>query len=61
MKYRSAILALLLIGGMLPNLHGEGRPNILLILSDDHSLPHLVAYGCENCRRFGITPTSVVS
>ena len=31
------------------------RPNILLILSDDHSLPHVGAYG-GNCRQLGLTP-----
>ncbi len=34
----------------------EDRPNILLILSDDHSVPHLGCYGSENCKRFNITP-----
>lgn len=32
------------------------RPNILLILSDDHSLPHLGCYGNENIKKFNITP-----
>ncbi|MBT5901444.1 MAG: sulfatase [Opitutaceae bacterium] len=32
------------------------RPNILLILSDDHSAPHLGAYGDPNCKKFGLTP-----
>ena len=31
-------------------------PNILLILSDDHSYPHLGAYGDANCQRFKLTP-----
>ena len=34
----------------------ETRPNVLLILSDDHSVPHVSCYGGENCRRFNITP-----
>ena len=34
----------------------HGRPNILLILSDDHSAPHLGCYGSQNCKRFNITP-----
>ncbi|MEM8910936.1 MAG: sulfatase-like hydrolase/transferase, partial [Planctomycetota bacterium] len=33
-----------------------GRPNVLLILSDDHSVPHVGCYGSENCRHFNITP-----
>ena len=32
------------------------RPNILLILSDDHSVPHVGCYGGENIKRFDITP-----
>ncbi|MEO0445975.1 MAG: sulfatase [Verrucomicrobiota bacterium] len=36
--------------------YAQDRPNILLILSDDHSVPHLGAYGCPNCERFEITP-----
>ena len=32
------------------------KPNILLILSDDHSVPHLGCYGSVNCKRFKITP-----
>ena len=32
------------------------RPNILLILSDDHSAPHLGSYGDRNCQEFGLTP-----
>ena len=33
-----------------------GKPNVLLILSDDHSVPHVGCYGSENCKRFNITP-----
>lgn len=32
------------------------RPNILLVLSDDHSVPHLGAYGGSNCLKYGLTP-----
>ncbi|MEM1297417.1 MAG: sulfatase, partial [Verrucomicrobiota bacterium] len=32
------------------------RPNILLILSDDHSLPHVGTYSGGNCAQFGLTP-----
>ncbi len=45
------IAAFLLVTG----LRAE-RPNILLILSDDHSVPHLGAYGDPNCVKFDITP-----
>ena len=34
----------------------SARPNILLILSDDHSVPHVGAYGDANCQRNNITP-----
>ena len=37
-------------------LGGESPPNIHLVLSDDHSIPHLGCYGSENCIRFDITP-----
>ena len=32
------------------------RPNVLLILSDDHSVPHVSCYGDKNITRFRITP-----
>jgi len=32
------------------------KPNILLILTDDHSVPHVGCYGDENCLKFNITP-----
>ena len=32
------------------------QPNVLLILSDDHSVPHLGSYGDPNCRNLGLTP-----
>ena len=35
---------------------GQEKPNILLILSDDHSVPHVGYYGDENCLKFNITP-----
>ncbi|MFR9592033.1 MAG: sulfatase [Rikenellaceae bacterium] len=34
----------------------QQQPNILLVISDDHSFPHLGAYGDENCLNFNITP-----
>ena len=36
--------------------HEASRPNVLLILSDDHSVPHVGCYGDDNCKRFNITP-----
>jgi N-sulfoglucosamine sulfohydrolase len=38
------------------HLAAAERPNILLILSDDHSVPHVGCYGDANCQRFAITP-----
>ena len=35
---------------------GGEKPNILLVLSDDHSLPHVGVYGCTNCKEFSLTP-----
>lgn len=35
----------------------DARPNVLLILSDDHSVPHVGCYpNGDNCRRFNLTP-----
>jgi arylsulfatase A-like enzyme len=34
----------------------QSRPNVLLILSDDHSFPHVSCYDDENTKRFKITP-----
>lgn len=39
-----------------PSNAASGKPNILLVLSDDHSVPHLGCYGNQNCKRFNITP-----
>lgn len=46
------VLGLLFLG---PSVFAV-RPNILLILSDDHSAPHLGSYGDPNCQKFGLTP-----
>ena len=40
----------------LPSPAVAEKPNVLLILSDDHSVPHLGCYGSSNCKRFNITP-----
>ncbi len=52
---KRSLLACLLIF-LFSFAHSTDKPNILLILSDDHSLPHLGAYGCANCTTFGLTP-----
>ena len=31
------------------------RPNVLLILSDDHSFPHISCYGDKNITRFRLS------
>ncbi len=37
-------------------LIGVEYPNVLLILSDDRSVPHAGCHGDENCKRFINTP-----
>ena len=37
-------------------LASPSRPNVLLILSDDHSAPHVSCYGNANTTQFNITP-----
>ncbi len=49
------LLNFLFVANTLVAAKGE-RPNILLILSDDHSAPHVGAYGDANSQRFNITP-----
>jgi len=39
-----------------PSAFASDRSNILLVLSDDHSMPHLGCYGDANCRRLNLTP-----
>jgi len=34
----------------------KAKPNILLVVSDDHSIPHVGAYGDANCLKNQITP-----
>ena len=51
------LLALLSLCAATASLATEQtRPNVLLILSDDHSVPHLSCYEDENTKRFRITP-----
>jgi N-sulfoglucosamine sulfohydrolase len=45
-----------LLGLVVTTFAAAERPNILLVLSDDHSLPHLGAFGDANCQRLNLTP-----
>lgn len=50
-------IAVLLLSACSATGRANDRPNILLILSDDHSVPHVGCYpGGKNCRRFNLTP-----
>ncbi len=55
MKLSTTITLFWLLATLLASASSP-RPNILLILSDDHSLPHVGAYGDPNCRSFNLTP-----
>jgi len=39
-----------------PNETSADKPNIILILSDDHSFPHVGCYGDANVLKYNITP-----
>lgn len=54
MKSHFLIVGLLLLPSQLA-FSESNRPNILLILSDDHSFPHVGAYGANECERLGLT------
>ena len=54
--YKRLLNLILLNSFGLLALDAADRPNVLLILSDDHSIPHLGAYRDVNCQRFNITP-----
>ena len=53
---RGFITALLFAGFISPLLATQRRPNVLLILSDDHSVPHVSCYADKNTKKFNITP-----
>ena len=53
--FRTGLHAFILVLTLLTGFAAGARPNILLILSDDHSLPHVGAYG-GNCRELRLTP-----
>ncbi len=57
-RYRVRIFpALSLLAVVVTQAAADERPNVLLILSDDHSVPHVGCYPAgENCRRFKLTP-----
>ena len=50
------ILGYLLVQSFCLLAYSKERPNILLVLSDDHSVPHIGAYGDANCLRLNLTP-----
>jgi arylsulfatase A-like enzyme len=54
--YGLGVITLFLINSVALSFGEHGRPNILLLLSDDHSIPHTGAYGDVNCLEFNITP-----
>lgn len=50
-------ITILLVAGFSSSLGANpSRPNVLLILSDDHSVSHVSCYDNENTKRFKITP-----
>ena len=51
-----AIAFFSLVVGTMTNSELLAKPNVLLILSDDQSVPHVGAYGGKNCKAFNITP-----
>ena len=55
MNHRTWIRTAIAVG-LLAVTAQANQPNILLILSDDHSVPHLGAYGDVNCKQLNITP-----
>src|ERR671914_607487 len=48
--YLALALLAVLPGPLRAGQKPEGRPNILLVLSDDHSAPHLGCYGDRTVR-----------
>ncbi|MGB0598709.1 MAG: sulfatase family protein [Rubripirellula sp.] len=53
---RGFITTLLVAGFSSSSWANPSRPNVLLILSDDHSVSHVSCYDNENTKRFRITP-----
>ena len=52
----SVLLTLTITSAAIAESAPMRRPNILFILSDDHSYPHLGCYGNSNIKRCNITP-----
>ena len=55
-KRRVLMTASLVVGFVSSVSASQSRPSVLLILSDDHSVPHVSCYEDENTKRFNITP-----
>ena len=52
----AGIIAINTLSGIPVMAAEKVKPNFLFILSDDHSVPHVGAYGDENSLKFKITP-----
>ena len=53
---RLRLVVTIILAGCGSILRAQAPPNVLLILSDDHSVPHVGCYDDENTRQFNITP-----
>ena len=56
MKFTLPLIACLLLAPLTRLSAADQKPNILLILSDDQSVPHIGAYGDANCKQNQLTP-----
>ncbi len=56
MKFTLSLIAVLLLAPPSRLSATDQKPNILLVLSDDHSVPHVGAFGDANCLQNRITP-----
>ena len=56
MKFTLPLIACLLLAPLTRLSAADQKPNILLILSDDQSVPLIGAYGDANCKQNQLTP-----